>query len=206
MTIKVLLFIHIAAGSVALAAGTVAALAPKGRQVHSRSGVVFAAAMALCALAGLVISLMKNNGFLLAISMFTLYLVSTGFLFGTRRQMQNLRRALRPVGAVGLLFAAYMLWVGWQSGGQALMVLGTFGTMLAGFSVADLAMPLRPASRIARHAGRMGGAFIAAVTAVLVVNVNMEPAWVLWLGPTVVGTLLLTVGIGRWKRKASRIA
>jgi len=205
MTLKVLLIIHVTAGSIALAAGTLAALAPKGRKLHNRSGLVFAAAMAASTLAGLALSLIKDNGFLFAISMFTLYLVGTGYLFGTLRQMENLRKALRPAGVLGLLFAVYMLWVGWRAGGQALMVLGIFGTMLAGFSIADLALPLKPTSRIPRHAGRMGGAFIAAVTAVLVVNVSIDPAWVLWLGPTFVGTLLLTVGISRWRRKVSRI-
>jgi hypothetical protein len=51
-----------------------------------------------------------------------------------------------------------------------------------------------PSARIAAHLGRMLGGTIAAVTAFTVVNVRIEPAFVVWLAPTVV----LTPVIAYW--------
>jgi len=54
--------------------------------------------------------------------------------------------------------------------------------------------------RIARHLGNMMGGTIAVITAVLVVNVDIEPIWVLWVLPT----SLITPVIFWWNRKTLR--
>ena len=51
--------------------------------------------------------------------------------------------------------------------------------------------------RIARHLTNMLGGTIAVVTAVLVVNVQMEPVWVPW----VLSTAIMTPVIVWWNRK-----
>ena len=51
--------------------------------------------------------------------------------------------------------------------------------------------------RIARHLTNMLGGTIAVVTAVLVVNVQMEPVWIPWVLPTAV----MTPVIIWWNRK-----
>jgi hypothetical protein len=52
------------------------------------------------------------------------------------------------------------------------------------------------------HAGRMGGSYIATVTAFVVTNVELEAApWVPWLAPTLVGTVLLTRWNVRMRKK-----
>ena len=54
--------------------------------------------------------------------------------------------------------------------------------------------------RIARHLTNMMAGTIAIVTAVLVVNVNIEPVWVWWLLPTAV----ITPIIFYWNKKLHR--
>ena len=54
--------------------------------------------------------------------------------------------------------------------------------------------------RIGRHLGNMMGGTIAVITAVLVVNVNIEPVWIWWVLPTA----LITPVIIWWKIKVMK--
>jgi len=51
------------------------------------------------------------------------------------------------------------------------------------------------------HIGRMGGSFIAASTAFLLINISFEPRWIVWLAPTLIGSPLMAVVIEKWKVK-----
>jgi hypothetical protein len=53
------------------------------------------------------------------------------------------------------------------------------------------------------HITRMMGAMIASYTAFLVVNVKMQPAWVLWLLPTLIGSGLITYYLRKFAPKKS---
>ncbi|MFN4880994.1 MAG: hypothetical protein ACK5CD_05075 [Bacteroidota bacterium] len=37
----------------------------------------------------------------------------------------------------------------------------------------------------------MTGSYIATTTAFLVVNIQLTPMWIIWLGPTLLGTILI---------------
>ena len=75
------------------------------------------------------------------------------------------------------------------------IVLTVFGVILAGFTITDTYHYIKKEyllkKRLARHISRMMGSYIAAVTAFLVVNLQFEPAWVLWLLPTALLTPVL---------------
>ena len=45
--------------------------------------------------------------------------------------------------------------------------------------------------RIASHLSNMLGGTIAVITAVLVVNIDMQPSWIIWILPTLVITPLI---------------
>ena len=51
------------------------------------------------------------------------------------------------------------------------------------------------------HISRMGGSFIATSTAFLLVNIQIEPVWVMWLLPTIVGTPMIVLASRNWKNK-----
>ena len=78
-----------------------------------------------------------------------------------------------------------------QSVGIALAVFGVFALIPAwqDYKRGD-AWP-KAKDRIVLHLNRMGGASIATLTAVFVVNVQTSPAVIAWLLPTVVGTPLI---------------
>lgn len=76
------------------------------------------------------------------------------------------------------------------------IILGVFGAVGASLSYTDIKIYLlRKAfsqkALIKDHIGRMSGSYIAATTAFLVNNVYFLPPLILWLGPTLIGTLII---------------
>jgi hypothetical protein len=52
-----------------------------------------------------------------------------------------------------------------------------------------------------RHIGMAIGSYIAATTAFLVNNITFNPAWVLWILPTIIGTLLISKVLNKLPKK-----
>ncbi|MGB6037967.1 MAG: DUF2306 domain-containing protein [Cryomorphaceae bacterium] len=197
-----LLFAHIATGFLALAAGLTAAFLNKRSKTHRKFGKVFAVSMAASALIAVTMSLIRPNPFLLGIGFFTLYLVSSGWIWIRRMPFGKKVNFAKAIGAAGLVTAVYMIYVGYtrDSGG---IILYVFGGILAFLSFTDVVLKTAPAKATGKHGGRMGGALIAASTAFIVTNVEFLPPLVLWLGPTVIGTPLIIFGIRKfYKGKA----
>lgn len=186
--LQALLYSHIAGGGVALLTGAVALLTIKGGRAHKRAGLVFFYAMLLVAVSAFAISVAKGKGFLLAISIFSFYLTYTGY-----RVLKNKTAKYAwydwLVTAIALACAVYMIST------QAVVLLA-FGFLLcfiigrnsyAQFKGEEKLKEIRK-KRISAHLGNMSGAYIATLTAFLVVNVDfIQPGWVVWLLPTAVG-------------------
>ena len=69
-----------------------------------------------------------------------------------------------------------------------------FGGIALALGVADASFHRRQpggARRVSRHLTNMMAGTIATITAVTVVNVDMDPVWVPWILPTVVITPLI---------------
>jgi hypothetical protein len=87
------------------------------------------------------------------------------------------------------------------------IVLLVFGVGTLFFSAEDLIALYRKNSRshflwMYIHIGRMLGAYIATLTAFLVVNSEFFPSLLIaWLGPSAIGTPLIIYWIRRYKRK-----
>jgi uncharacterized membrane protein len=192
-----LLFAHIATGGLALVAGLVAAFLRKGSRRHSQSGKLFAVFMATSAVIAVALSLIHPNPFLLGIGFFTLYLVSSGWIWIRRMPFGKKVKVAKAIGAVGILSAAYMIYVGYSRESSGI-ILYVFGGILAFLSSTDLILKTVPAKAAGKHGGRMGGALIAAFSAFVVTNVDFLPPLVLWLGPTVIGTPLIILGIRKY--------
>jgi len=201
MTHTVFLWIHIAAGSLALIAGGISAFAAKGSPLHLRSGRYFVISMAITAISALVLSVLNYNPFLLSIAFFTAYLIGSGYLWAQRIPLARRHLIGRRVGVLGLLTAAGMFYTA-IDGTSWNVVLLVFGSILAVMSGADAFRQKPPKNPIALHGGRMGGAYIAATTAFLVVNVEWGVLG--WLLPTAIGSPLIAYGLARYgKRKES---
>jgi hypothetical protein len=202
---SILLYTHIAAGSLSLVAGAMAVGSRKGGFTHRAAGKAFALAMTVTALAAIAISLaIRPSPFLLSIGFFTLFLVGSGWVWGMRQNPEIRFHRSKYMAGFGLASAAYMFYTAFAGAGIT-VVLVAFGAVLALFAAKDLLRTVKPASPIVLHGERMGGAYIAAVTALLVVNVPedfpLNSLW-LWLGPTIIGSPLIAIGLNRWQHRS----
>lgn len=190
--LAIVLVIHIVSGFLALGVGLAAILSGKGRRVHRLSGRTFFYLMLCVAFSALVLSLIKLNLFLLLIAGFAFYQNVNGY-----RAIHN--KSLRPtwidwsVTATGLVTGIFMI----LTLNTVLLVFGGLSLFLAFSDMRTYNRvlnnkPIPKLEWLSRHIGMMMGAYIATVTAFVVVNVqHFEPAWLPWLAPTIVGVPLM---------------
>ena len=141
--------------------------------------------------------------FLLLIAFFSFYLVFAGWRFArnrSRRPQPIDWCAVAIMGLTGLGMWGYAVVLALSGTGNWVTML-VFGAIAVALSVADglffkqgLSTGRRPAAhlRIQRHLTNMMSGTIATITAVMVVNVSMNPVWLPWLLPTIVITPLIT--------------
>ena len=157
----------------------------------------------------LALSILRPNPFLFAIALFSGYLVWTGF-----RRARYKNSQLNKVDKFTVLagFVIVFLLIGYGSlvliSGKSIgIVLLFFGLGLIIFTVEDF-MAIKKETykskfRIANHLQRMLGGTIATITAVLVQQIvpriqnTQIPELVVWIGPTLVLTPLITY----WSKK-----
>jgi uncharacterized membrane protein len=194
----IFLGIHIAGGMAALFTGLAAILAPKGKRLHNRSGRVFFYGMMAVAVSAVYLGIAHWSEFLLHIAVFSFTLTYAGW-----RSIRN--KSLRPSTLDWLVMALGLVNGGWMVS-TLNTVLIVFGLIQGMNALNDLRtfirlrrkQPLPPKAWLLRHIGSMLGAYIATATAFIVVNVrDVEPAWLPWLLPTVLGTPLIVY----WSRK-----
>jgi hypothetical protein len=170
-------------------------------------GNYFFYGMLLNAIAGFIMSIIHENLFLLIIAVFSFYLTATGQRF---LSLKKLDKGQKPksidwvITSTMILFALFFI-----AYGILLMVShNNFGTVLLVFGMISLLMTRKDMAMyrgknkfknywLLLHIQRMIGAYIAALTAFLVVNNMYLPAIVAWLLPTVIVTPLIFY----WSRK-----
>ncbi|ELZ59615.1 MULTISPECIES: hypothetical protein [unclassified Haloferax] len=209
--------VHILAGFAALFAGFGAIVTTKGGRRHRRAGRIYVAGMTVVAVTSLVLFALastRGRAFLALVAVFSYYFVFSGDRVLSRKRPTDGPEPLDWV-AVGLLTAAGvgLLAMGalrFLAGDGFATVMLVFGAAGTGFGVRDLAAfrRERAASRewFFEHIGRMGGGYIATVTAFSSVNFDFLPTVAAWLWPTVVGTPLIFVAIRKYKRGPSGAA
>ncbi|SDU03834.1 DUF2306 domain-containing protein [Halopseudomonas salegens] len=194
MTLLVL-SLHITAGFVALAMAGLALASPKGKTWHRRSGSLYVAAMFTVSLSTLWLVVVRPNPFLLAVGVFSFFLVFTGWRAarirdGRPRWIDHLVGSLMAGAGLTMLITAVVGFI--HNGGAQpwiLLVFGSIGLSLALSDWRDWRQgPIVGKQRIARHLGRMLAGTIATLTAALVVNATWLPDLVTWLAPTVLIT------------------
>ncbi|KTG26587.1 DUF2306 domain-containing protein [Haloferax profundi] len=208
------LAIHVVAGFAALFAGLGAIVTTKGGRRHRRAGRIFVAGMTIVAVTSLVLFVFDpspGRTFLALVAVFSYYFVFSGDRVLSRKRPTDrpgtvdwVAVGLLTVAGSGLLvMGAYLLLAG---DGFATVML-VFGAAGAGFGLRDI-RAFRRARAESRewffeHIGRMGGGYIATVTAFSSVNFEFLPMVVAWLWPTVVGTPLIFLTIRKYKRGTS---
>ena len=194
---SVILVIHIVAGSIALLSAVVPVVTKKGGNIHKKAGRVYALAMAVVFVTALPLAIISSDIFLLIIAVFSGYLVFAGWRFAASHGAKPNRIDYAAVSVMALTGAGMWIYgalLG-SSGDTMWVVLGLFGTVAIGLSLADAQFHRQwmPAAsgRIQRHLTNMLAGTIATVTAVLVTNLETNPAWIAWVLPTIVITPLI---------------
>jgi hypothetical protein len=215
MIYNILLFLHIIAGTAALGGGLMAIIARKSKGLHTRSGIIFYQGMIGVAITAFVMTLIKFNPFLLSIGVFSLYLTYTGKMaivnFRKKEKWESSLADKLP-GYIALAVSAFMMaWplvLMFLSGKIFVPILSVFGIILFLNAMQDIRFlqkteNLVPENKnfLIQHISKMGGAYIATVTAFLLNNISFQPVWIGWLLPTIVGTPLIIYSIRSWRAK-----
>ena len=192
----ILLAVHIAAGSVSLATAGVALVTAKGGRWHVLAGRIYAVGMTIVFVTAIPLSIFADSIFLFLIALFSFYLVFAGWRFARNR----IRRAhpmdwiaVSAIGITGLAMWGYAVVLALGSSSQW-VTLVVFGGIALALALADAKFHRdQPGGqrRVARHLTNMMAGTIATITAVTVVNVEMNPVWLPWILPTVVITPLI---------------
>lgn len=212
-----ILILHIVAGTASLAAGVVAMMVRKGKGAHVLSGTWFYISMYAVGSSALFMSLMKWNPFLLSVGIFSLYLTWSGKQAITywRLKQQHTPAVLEKLPVlVSFITAIVMIAIpAWQmiSAGNSMSIVSmVFGSIMLAGTIRDFIAFRTPGNFaphnkrwLLKHIGMMGGAYIATITAFLVVNINISnvPGWVPWLLPTIIGSAIITFTIIKWRSK-----
>ena len=160
------------------------------------AGRVYAVAMTLVFVTAIPLAILASSTFLFLIALFSFYLVFAGWRFARNRQ----RRAhpvdwiaVAVIATTGLCMWGYAVVLAIHGSSQW-VTLVLFGGIAIALGIADALFHWKQPGgqrRVARHLTNMMAGTIATITAVTVVNVDMEPAWVPWILPTVVITPLI---------------
>ena len=212
--IDVLIYVHIIVGGIALICGPAAMIVDKGSDRHRLFGKIFFYSMMIVASSAIIIasSPKHRNIFLIVIGVFSAYMPLSAYRI---LHLKFLHKNQKPkiadwdISVYMACFAALMIYYSihqfmkgiineaiilWVFSGIAIMMLRNdyiiFTKKMQG-----------PNFWLYVHIARMIGATIAAYTAFLVVNNHWLPPLVAWLGPTVIGTVVIVYFVRKYKEK-----
>jgi uncharacterized membrane protein len=197
-----LMVVHIASGAMCLLVGTYLAIARKGTPLHRQLGRIYFRGMMVICGTGVVLATTTGNVALLMIAIFSGYMAVAGYRSPKIRKDGRLRWMDYVATGVMLTLGLGMLVLGVRAISIVLVVFGGIGAVMA---LGDLRLFQQLRKSVATHRGRldrrhrimMSSSLIALWTAFLVNNVSVQPAWVLWLLPTVIGSVAITLSLRR---------
>jgi hypothetical protein len=210
-TMTPLLLAHATAGSVMLLSGVVAMAAKKANKYHRVAGKIYLVVATVVAVTGFAIAAQKNNQFLIATSVFVMYMVMTGYRSLYLKQLHRevkaqvidwLIIAFASVGALGLFILGTKAIIRGNFGGLVPLI---FGLIAASFIRRDVLKfvkgPVDKKHWLNNHISGMVGSYIAGFTAFLAVNagfISNSFSPVLWLLPSAIGTPLIIYWIRKY--------
>ena len=206
--LKLALYLHIFSGFTALTTGLVPMFSKKGSKVHTTWGKVYFWAMFMVAVTALIRFQMKPRLiFLAGIAIFSFYNTFTGVRLIHRKTNPKpifidwFGAVFMVVSSWAMLYFAYLAFKIDLSLTILFTIFGIFMFILAfedlqvftGRKKIDNDVPVPLRYWFQNHISRMGGSYIATVTAFLVVNnPPYIPELVVWIAPGVIGGFLIT--------------
>jgi len=192
-----IILLHAILGTAALLSGAVAILSKKGNKIHVLAGKIFYFAMLIGVSFSIIVCFLPEhtNYFLLAIGIFSLYLIIGGKRSLRFKNTSHNYTIDKVVATIMLLAGLSMLLLPPLVLGQVNIVLSVFGLTGVLFALRDFKQFKYPESVKSKylklHLGKMMGGYIAAFTAFLVVNQVIDSIWV-WFLPTIPGSAYIS--------------
>ena len=204
---KIILHIHIIAGTIGLLSGTIVIIKKKGDKIHKKIGNFFIISMITTGLSAFVISYLHSNLFLFIVGVFTIYLTTTGYRMISLKKIHEGQKPeiIDYILTILMLIASLsFLYIGIKnifSGNNFGIVLCLFGTISLSLCLLDIknfqGKTTDQFAWLKNHIGRMIGAYIAAFTAFFVVNNTFLPNVAAWTLPTIIGLFIIFRSINK---------
>lgn len=198
-TTTAIIYLHAMSGITALTAGTVAMISSKGNRLHRIAGRIFYFAMMLVCVTGIAVSFIKSTWFLLMLGIFSGFQAYCGYRAIQNKSLRysNLDKIVLVINWINTIILMATMKLVLIVFGIISLLLSVGQTQLWISAAKQKTMP--PKLWLRQHIGMMTGAYIAAFTAFLVVNITfVQPAWVLWLAPTAIFVPLLIYWTRKW--------
>ena len=204
---KVFLVLHIAGGTLGILAGTFIMFSKKGDKLHKTIGKIFAYSMLGAGFCSLILASIHRNDFLFAIGIFTIFMSGTGWRY---IYLKKIADGQKPIWIDWLLFGFMILFGILLIGMGIYSVIQSkyFGIVSAGFGYVGIKMAMKDYKTYKgkleeknywklSHLQRMIGAYIASITAFLVVNSPESFGFLQWILPSVI----IVPFIFKWSNK-----
>lgn len=208
--LRITLWIHIAGGTSALITGLGAMFTKKGSTVHRNFGKVYFWSMTTVFIGALITAIGHHRDFLLMVAFFSYYMTVRGYriLF-----LKKLNTGQKPswidwiITSVAGAFILFLLGWGFYAllKGVGMGIVGiVFGAIGSSFLIQDVKKFFQPPKEKMHwwygHIASMGGSYISAVTAFVVVNIQFAQFnWLLWILPAIIGGAIIGRTVRRYK-------
>lgn len=213
--ISAFLIIHIIGGATSLLSGLVAMLTQKGGRPHRLAGKIYFGGMTAVFIGAVVVAIAHRNDFLLMVGFFSYYMTVRGYRILSLKKLDRGQKfapldwIIISVSAIFIFtLITWGVWAWMQGSGMGIVGL-VFGLIGLTFLVNDIKSYVNPPTERMHwwytHISSMGGSYIAATTAFIVVNIQLPHyQWVLWIIPSVIGGVLIGRTIRKYKRQFAR--
>lgn len=208
--LRFMLWIHIAGGTSALIVGLGAMLTKKGSTVHRNFGKVYFWSMTAVFIGALATAIGHHKDFLLMVAFFSYYMTVRGYRILSLKKLNTGQKPAWIDWTITVIAGTFILFLlGWgvyvalQGIGMGIVGI-VFGAIGSSFLIQDVKSFFQPPREKMHwwftHLGSMGGSYISAVTAFVVVNIEFEQFnWVLWVLPAVIGGTIIGRTVRRYK-------
>jgi uncharacterized membrane protein len=209
---KILLYLHIAAGTIALITGPVAMFNQNGNRMHRLSGKGFFYCMSIVFITAVYLSIVDKIPFLLMIAVFSYYNIAVAYRALYLKKLNSRYRAQKIDWLItvfaGCFNAGLLCWgvcrmfTENQSFGLVAVLFGGFGLYTAYRNIVIYIHGYRIRNGwLYIHISGMIAGYIAAFTAFLVNAIKFTPPFVLWLAPSALFVPVIFITIRKFKKK-----
>jgi fluoride ion exporter CrcB/FEX len=208
-----LLYLHAFAGTLALVIAPLAMLASKGSDAHRRWGKVFFYAMSVVVVTAIIAGIVRPNILMALVALFSFHMLASGYRALYLKRLHEGQRMQRwdfiLQGSAAVINGALFLWglinltMGRRDSASIIFfVFGSVGLFMVWRNVHQFyKRSVDKREWLYMHMTGFLGGYIATVSAFSAVNLHMiQPTWLQWLWPTIIGSPLIAYWISYYRK------